>query len=45
MPAEFEGKTQWLHLLGINYRANVWINGKKVADAKDVAGTFVTFRI
>ncbi len=34
---------QWLHLLGINYRANVWVNGKKVADAKDVAGTFVTF--
>jgi exo-1,4-beta-D-glucosaminidase len=36
-------KTKWLHLLGINYRANVWINGQKVADAKDVAGTFATF--
>ena len=42
-PADFAGKVQWLHLLGINYRANVWVNGKKVADAKDVAGTFVTF--
>jgi exo-1,4-beta-D-glucosaminidase len=43
VPADFEKKTQWLNLLGINYRANIWINGKKVADEKDVAGTFVTF--
>jgi len=28
---------------GINYRANVWVNGKKIADAKDVAGTFRIF--
>ena len=42
-PADFAGKVQWLHLLGINYRANIWVNGKKIADAKDVAGTFVTF--
>jgi exo-1,4-beta-D-glucosaminidase len=44
VPAEFEGKAQWLDFLGINYRANVWINGKKVADEKDVAGTYVTFQ-
>jgi len=43
VPAEFEGKIQWLDFLGINYRANVWINGKKVADEKDVVGTFETF--
>jgi exo-1,4-beta-D-glucosaminidase len=43
LPAEFARKTQWLHLLGINYRANVWLNGKKIADGKDVAGTFATF--
>jgi exo-1,4-beta-D-glucosaminidase len=42
-PAEYQGKTQWLDFLGINYRANVWINGKKVADEKEVAGTFATF--
>ncbi len=42
-PADFAGKVQWLHLLGINYRANVWVNGKKIADSKDVVGTFVTF--
>jgi len=30
-------KISWLDFLGINYRANVWLNGKKIADAKDVA--------
>lgn len=36
-------KLDWLHFNGINYRANIWLNGQKVADAKDVAGTFRTF--
>jgi exo-1,4-beta-D-glucosaminidase len=45
IPADFVQKTQWLHLLGINYRANIWINGRKLADAKDVAGTFATFEL
>jgi exo-1,4-beta-D-glucosaminidase len=43
LPAEYEKKTNWLHFLGINYRANVWVNGQKVADAADVAGMFRTF--
>jgi exo-1,4-beta-D-glucosaminidase len=42
-PADYAQKTAWLHLLGINYRANVWLNGQKIADAKDVAGTYATF--
>jgi len=29
----------WLNFLGISYRANIWVNGRKVADANDVAGT------
>ena len=33
----------WLHFLGINYRANVWVNGKKIADKADVAGAYRTF--
>jgi exo-1,4-beta-D-glucosaminidase len=32
-----------LHFDGINNRANVWVNGKKIADAKDVAGAYRTF--
>jgi exo-1,4-beta-D-glucosaminidase len=39
----FAGNYFWLHFPGINYRANVWVNGKKIADAKDVAGTFRIF--
>jgi exo-1,4-beta-D-glucosaminidase len=36
-------KTKWLNFLGINYRANIWINGHKVEDANDVAGTYRSF--
>ncbi|MGC1484257.1 MAG: sugar-binding domain-containing protein [Candidatus Acidiferrum sp.] len=43
VPADFEQQTAWLNFLGINYRANIWINGQKVADEKDVAGTYRTF--
>ncbi len=38
-----EKKTQWLNFLGINYRANIWINGHKVEDANDVAGTYRSY--
>jgi exo-1,4-beta-D-glucosaminidase len=30
---------------GINYRANVWLNGKKVADASEMAGSFRRFEL
>src|SRR6202035_602051 len=43
LPAGYDRKTPWLHFLGINYRANVWLNGQKIADANAVAGTFATF--
>jgi exo-1,4-beta-D-glucosaminidase len=39
----FGGDHFWMHFPGINYRANVWLNGKKIADAKDVAGTYRIF--
>jgi exo-1,4-beta-D-glucosaminidase len=32
-----------LHFDGINYRANIWLNGKKIAAAKDVAGAYRTY--
>ena len=38
-PATLARKNSWLDFLGINYRANVWVNGVKIGDAKDVAGT------
>jgi len=30
----------WLHFLGINYRANIWFNGKQLADRNEVAGAY-----
>ena len=33
-------KNVWLNFRGINYRANIWINGQKIADTNDVAGTY-----
>ncbi|HXN97377.1 MAG TPA: beta galactosidase jelly roll domain-containing protein [Candidatus Acidoferrales bacterium] len=42
-PAGEAKKIEWLNFLGINYRANIWINGQKVADANDVAGTYRSF--
>jgi len=42
-PAGAEGKRVWLNFNGINFKANVWLNGKKIADAKDVAGPFRMF--
>jgi exo-1,4-beta-D-glucosaminidase len=43
LPADLGQKNSWLHLLGINYRANLWVNGVKIGDAKDVAGTYRAF--
>jgi exo-1,4-beta-D-glucosaminidase len=40
LPQNFRGQRLWLHFNGINYRANVWLNGRKLADAKDVAGAY-----
>jgi len=43
LPAGEAKKTEWLNFLGINYRANIWINGHKVEDANDVAGAYRSF--
>ena len=39
-PSDLTGENPWLHFDGINYRANIWLNGKKLADSRDVAGGF-----
>jgi exo-1,4-beta-D-glucosaminidase len=43
MPLGYKEKTAWLHFDGINYRANVWLNGHQLANAKDMVGTFRAF--
>lgn len=35
----------WLHFSGINYRADIWINGHKVADSSTIAGAYRTYDI
>jgi exo-1,4-beta-D-glucosaminidase len=43
LPPAFARKTVSIHFPGINYRANVWFNGQKIGDAKEVAGTYRIF--
>src|SRR5580704_6100035 len=40
VPAQFSGKTVWMAFRGINYRADIWINGRKVAGSDQVVGAF-----
>ncbi|HTS09476.1 MAG TPA: glycosyl hydrolase family 2 [Candidatus Eisenbacteria bacterium] len=44
LPEGYRGKTIWLGFDGINYRANVWMNGKQIADSTEFAGTWRVFR-
>ncbi len=37
------GRRVWLRLGGVNYRAEVWLNGRQLASDSQVAGTFRTF--
>lgn len=39
-----KGKKVWLDFNGINYRAEVWINGVKIADRGEMSGMFRRFR-
>jgi len=42
-PRDIAGKQAWLQFLGINYRANIWVNGQRVAGKDEVAGAYRTF--
>ncbi len=44
IPKEKKGKRIWLNFDGINYRADVWLNGKQIANARDMAGMFRRFK-
>jgi exo-1,4-beta-D-glucosaminidase len=43
LPVEFKGKSMWLNFGGINYRANIWLNGTQIGKADDVAGAWRTY--
>lgn len=40
LPASQKGKTVILKLHGINYKANIWLNGVKIADSTQTMGPF-----
>ena len=44
VPKENRGKKIGLNFDGINYRADVWLNGKQVADSGKMAGMFQRFK-
>ncbi len=43
LPPSFRGKTLWLDFHGINYRADIWLDGHQIASQKQVRGTFRRF--
>ena len=40
VPAAMSGKILWLEFQGINYRADIWLNGRPLARASQIAGAF-----
>src|SRR6266478_3116035 len=40
LPAGYRDRNIWLHFDGINFRANIWLNGKQIATSDQIAGTF-----
>lgn len=45
LPADFNGRQTWLHLNGVNTKANVWLNGKLLAESGDIAGSYRIFEL
>jgi exo-1,4-beta-D-glucosaminidase len=45
LPADYKGKLIWLGFDGINYRANVWMNGVRIASSDNVVGTWRLFQL
>ncbi len=43
LPRADRGRTLWLDFHGINYRANIWLNGHEIASEKQARGTFRRF--
>jgi beta-galactosidase/beta-glucuronidase len=40
LPETYRGRVIWLNIEGINYRADVWLNGHLIADSKEIVGMF-----
>ncbi len=40
VPADYAGRQVWLNFEGINYRADIWLNGNPIANSLAVAGAY-----
>ena len=40
VPEDFRDRKVWLTFEGINYRAEIWMNGRKIAGSNEVVGMF-----
>lgn len=45
VPASTQGQTTWMHFGGINYRADIWIDGQLVANSKQIAGAYRIYNL
>lgn len=45
LPASYKGKTIWLDFGGINYHANIYLNGKQIGDYEHIAGAWRTYEL
>jgi len=45
LPADYKGKHTWLQFHSINYKANVWLNGKLIADTTTIEGAYRLFNL
>ncbi|HXI34707.1 MAG TPA: hypothetical protein VNH63_11535, partial [Gemmatimonadales bacterium] len=45
VPRTMRGRRVALHFDGINYRANIWLNGRRLADSSTVAGTYRRYEL
>ena len=44
LPDNYNGKKLWLNFDGINYRADVWLNGHEIAGKSEMVGMFLRFK-
>ena len=45
LPADYKNKQVWLNFDGINYSADVWLNGKKVADKSETSAMLSRYKL
>ena len=44
IPENYRGRQVWLNFDGINYRGEVWLNGRRIADSSEMVGMFRRFK-